>query len=89
MMSVVALVIYVRIPELRLLYPYPSVLLLLLCPPFFHWITRLWFKANRGQVPQVPVVLALIDRTSYIAGIPPARVLYAAAMVSRLPQLTE
>jgi 4-hydroxybenzoate polyprenyltransferase len=79
MISVLVLVLYVMSPEVRLLYRHPSVLLLL-CPLFLYWITRLWFKANRGEVPQDPVVFALTDRTSYIAGIFAAAVLYAATV---------
>ena len=79
MISVLVLVLYVMSPEVRLLYRHPTVLLLL-CPLFLYWITRLWFKANRGEVPQDPVVFALTDRTSYIAGILAMAVLYAATI---------
>lgn len=79
MISVLVLVLYVMSPEVRILYRNPA-LLLLLCPLFLYWITRLWFKANRGEVPQDPVVFALTDRTSYIAGILAALVLYAATI---------
>jgi hypothetical protein len=67
MISVLVLVLYVMSPEVRLLYRHPAILLLL-CPLFLYWITRLWFKANRGEVPQDPVVFALTDRTSYDRG---------------------
>ena len=77
MISVLVLVLYVMSPEVRLLYRHPT-LLLLLCPLFLYWITRIWFKANRGEVPQDPVVFALTDRTSYIAGIVAGAVLYLA-----------
>ncbi|MDQ2868933.1 MAG: UbiA family prenyltransferase [Verrucomicrobiota bacterium] len=79
MISVLVLVLYVMSPEVRLLYLHPTVLLLL-CPLFLYWITRLWFKANRGEVPQDPVVFALTDRTSYIAGILALIVVYAATI---------
>ncbi len=79
MISVLVLVLYVMSPEVRLLYRHPTVLLLL-CPLFLYWITRLWFKANRGEVPQDPVVFALTDRTSYIAGILAAVVIYTATI---------
>ncbi len=75
MISVLVLVLYVMSPEVRLLYRHPTILLLL-CPLFLYWITRLWFKANRGEVPQDPVVFALTDRTSYIAGILALAVVY-------------
>lgn len=79
LISVLVLVLYVMSPEVRLLYAQPR-LLLLLCPLFLYWITRLWFKAHRGEVPEDPVVFAITDRTSYIAGILAAGVLYAATV---------
>ena len=79
MISVLVLVLYVMSPDVRLLYRHPTILLLL-CPLFLYWITRLWFKANRGEVPEDPVVFALTDRTSYIAGILSAGVLYVATL---------
>lgn len=77
MISVLVLVLYVMSPDVRLLYRHPTALLLL-CPLFLYWITRLWFKANRGEVPQDPVVFALTDRTSYLAGILALSVVYCA-----------
>jgi 4-hydroxybenzoate polyprenyltransferase len=79
LISVLVLVLYVMSPEVRLLYAQPR-LLLLLCPLFLYWITRLWFKAHRGEVPEDPVVFATTDRTSYFAGILAALVLYAATV---------
>ncbi len=79
LISVLVLLLYVMSPEVRILYLHPTVLLLL-CPLFLYWITRLWFKANRGEVPQDPVVFALTDRTSYIAGLLAVFVLYAATI---------
>jgi len=79
LISVLVLVLYVMSPEVRILYRNPTILLLL-CPLFLYWITRLWFKANRGEVPQDPVVFALTDRTSYIAGVLAALVIYAATI---------
>ncbi len=79
LISVLVLVLYVMSPEVRLLYRHPTILLLL-CPLFLYWITRLWFKANRGEVPQDPVVFALTDRTSYIAGILAMAVVYGATV---------
>ena len=79
LISVLVLVLYVMSPEVRILYRHPTILLLL-CPLFLYWITRLWFKANRGEMPQDPVVFALTDRTSYITGVLAALVLYAATV---------
>jgi len=79
LISVLVLVLYVMSPDVRMLYHRPA-LLLLLCPLFLYWITRIWIKARRGEVPEDPVVWALRDRTSYIAGILAALVLYAATV---------
>ncbi len=79
LISVLVLILYVMSPEVRILYRHP-VILLLLCPLFLYWMTRVWFKAQRGEVPEDPVVFALTDRTSYIAGVLAALVLYAATM---------
>jgi 4-hydroxybenzoate polyprenyltransferase len=79
LISVLVLVLYIMSPEVRLLYQRPEILLLL-CPLFLYWITRIWFKARRGEVPEDPVVFALQDRTSYIAGVLAALVLYAATI---------
>lgn len=79
LISVLVLVLYVMSPEVRIIYLQP-VILLLLCPLFLYWITRLWLKAHRGEVPQDPVVFALTDRTSYIAGVLAILVLYLATI---------
>ena len=79
LISVLVLVLYVMSPDVRMLYHRPA-LLLLLCPLFLYWITRIWIKARRGEVPEDPVVFALRDRTSYMTGILAALVLYAATI---------
>ena len=79
LISVLVLVLYVMSPDVQMLYHRPA-LLLLLCPLFLYWITRIWVKARRGEVPEDPVVWALQDRTSYIAGILAALVLYLATI---------
>lgn len=79
MISGLVLVLYAMSPEVKVLYHRPA-LLLLLCPLLLYWITRLWLKAHRGEVPQDPVVFALTDRTSYIAGALAAAVLYVATI---------
>jgi 4-hydroxybenzoate polyprenyltransferase len=79
MISVLVIVLYVMSPEVRILYHRPTILLLL-CPLFLYWITRISFKAHRGEVPEDPVVFALTDATSYIAGFLAALVLYAATI---------
>lgn len=79
LISVLVFVLYIMSPEVRILYRRPAVLLLL-CPLFLYWITRIWFKAQRGEVPQDPVVFALTDPTSYLAGLWAVLVLSAATI---------
>jgi hypothetical protein len=66
-------------PDVRVLYRRPAILLLL-CPLFLYWITRIWFKAKRGEIPEDPVVFALTDPTSYLAGLWAMLVLFAATV---------
>ena len=41
----------------------------LLCPLILYWITRVWFLAQRQQLVDDPVVFALRDNISRLAGI--------------------
>ena len=40
-----------------------------LCPVILYWIMRVWFMAQRGHLHHDPVVFALSDRNSLIAGL--------------------
>jgi 4-hydroxybenzoate polyprenyltransferase/phosphoserine phosphatase len=55
-------------PDVARLYRHPSVLNLL-CPLLLYWITRVWFLAQRQQLVDDPVVFALRDRISRLAGV--------------------
>ena len=67
-MSVLVLALYVNSDQVRLLYHRPM-LLLLMCPLFLFWISRVWMVANRGRMSDDPVVYAMRDRTSYGVGL--------------------
>ncbi len=41
-------------------------LLWLLCPLLLYWISAVWLKAHRGQLPDDPLVFAMKDRASQI-----------------------
>jgi len=45
-----------------------------------YWISRIWFLANRRELPGDPVVFALRDRHSLALGIMSAAALAAAAL---------
>lgn len=64
--AVVVFGLFLAAPNTRMHYASPDVLwigaIVLL-----YWISRIWIKASRGEVPDDPVVFALRDRSSRIA----------------------
>ena len=66
-MAVLVLALYINSSEVAALYENP-VMLWLVCPVVLFWITRLWFLAKRRQLHEDPVIFALTDRTSLVAG---------------------
>lgn len=76
-LCVLLLCLYVSSPDVLKLYSRPS-LLWLLCPVLLYWISRVWFLAHRRQLPHDPVVFALRDRISYLAGVIVALILAVA-----------
>lgn len=65
--AVVILCLYLRSPEVNVLYGNPSQLLWL-CPLVLYWLTRIWLLAGRGQLDVDPVLFAVRDRTSWVLG---------------------
>jgi 4-hydroxybenzoate polyprenyltransferase len=65
--AVLVLALYVNGDQMKALYtnPWP---LWLLCPLTMYWISRVWFKAMRGELPDDPIVFALKDRVSLCLG---------------------
>lgn len=76
-LSVLVLALYVNSPEVRALYSRPH-LLWLMCPVFLYWISRVWLLAHRGEMDEDPVIFALEDKMSYLAGAAAAAVMLAA-----------
>jgi 4-hydroxybenzoate polyprenyltransferase len=76
-MAVVILALYINAPEVTALYSRPQALWAL-CPLLLFWVTRLWFRASRKLLHDDPVVEALRDPVSYVAGLIGAMVLFAA-----------
>ncbi|MBI4544074.1 MAG: UbiA family prenyltransferase [Gemmatimonadetes bacterium] len=66
-LAVLVLALYINSNEVGALYRHPQVLWLV-GPCLLYWITRLWFLAHRGELPDDPVVFALEDRVSYVIG---------------------
>jgi 4-hydroxybenzoate polyprenyltransferase len=66
-MSVLVMALYVNSTEVKVLYIYPIVLLLI-CPVLLYWISYVWLRAHRGTMHDDPIVFALKDRASYAVG---------------------
>ena len=66
--AVVIFSLYVHSPDLAPLYPNPRPLLLM-APIVAFWLSRVWFKANRGELYEDPVTLALRDPVSYVVAV--------------------
>jgi len=67
LICVLVAALYVDSEPARRLYAIPEALWLI-CPLLLYWVSRLWFKTHRGQVPDDPVVFALRDRISLLIG---------------------
>jgi len=46
-----------------------SELLWIATPILLYWITRIWFLARRRALHQDPIIFAIKDRISYLAGL--------------------
>lgn len=62
--SVLVLCLYVSSDAVTRLYRTPE-LVWAVSPVMLYWITRVWFLARRGKIPDDPVLFAASDRTSY------------------------
>lgn len=66
-LAILVLVIYVTSEEVRILYRHPEILLLM-APVMLYWVGRIWTLAHRGHIHDDPVIFALHDKVSYVAG---------------------
>ena len=41
----------------------------MVCLCLLYWISRVWFLAHRGHMPEDPVIFALNDRVSQLVGV--------------------
>jgi 4-hydroxybenzoate polyprenyltransferase len=67
-LSVLVLALYINSPEVAALYHRPK-MIWLLCVLVLYWISRVWMKAQRGEMHDDPVVFALRDRLSLAVGL--------------------
>lgn len=67
-MAVLVFCLYMNSPQVQALYAQPQALWGI-APVLLYWITRIWFLAGRNQLHDDPVVFAIRDRISYLAGI--------------------
>jgi 4-hydroxybenzoate polyprenyltransferase/phosphoserine phosphatase len=65
---VLVLALYIDSQPAEQLYRVPEALWLV-CPLLLYWVSRLWFKAHRGQMHEDPVVFAITDWVSLVIGI--------------------
>ena len=67
--SVLVLSLYIYDPTTTQRYLQPQALWVL-SPLFLYWVTRVWLKANRGELHDDPIVFAIKDRISrYVVAI--------------------
>ena len=67
-LSVLVLALYINTPDIEALYHRPK-LIWMLCILMLYWISRVWMKAQRGEMNDDPVVFALKDRMSLTVGL--------------------
>ncbi len=67
-MSVLVLALYINSPAIESLYRHPKIIWLL-CVLMLYWVSRVWMKAQRGEMHDDPVVFALKDRVSLGVGL--------------------
>jgi 4-hydroxybenzoate polyprenyltransferase len=66
--SIVVFTLYINNPDVRNLYHHPQ-RLWLLTPLLIWWMSRVWLRASRGEMHEDPVIFALTDRASLLAGV--------------------
>ena len=66
--SVTSFSLYISSPDVDRLYQRPE-LLWLICPILLYWLGRVFVRAHRRIIDEDPVVFALKDRISYLAGV--------------------
>jgi 4-hydroxybenzoate polyprenyltransferase len=76
--AVLVLALYATGQDVTRLYQHPE-LTLLLCPLLLYWLSRMWVLTMRGRMHDDPIVFALRDRVSWLAGVLAAFVIWLAS----------
>ena len=76
--SILVLCLFVSSDDVSRLYRTPQ-LLWLLSPVMLYWVSRIWFLARRGELDADPVLFAIRDSSSYLAGAIMLAIVVAAA----------
>jgi 4-hydroxybenzoate polyprenyltransferase len=76
--AVLVLALYATGQDVTRLYHHPE-RTLLLCPLLLYWLSRIWFLTMRGHMHDDPIVFALRDRVSWLAGVVAAAVVWLAS----------
>ena len=66
-LSVLIFALYLNESKILMQYSSPQ-WLWLITPVLLYWISRVWLLANRRQISEDPVLFAVKDRVSYLAG---------------------
>ncbi|MFQ5563768.1 MAG: UbiA family prenyltransferase [Parvularculaceae bacterium] len=78
-MSVLILALYITSPAVVVLYERPQALWIV-CFVMIYWLSRVWVLAHRSFMPDDPIVFALKDRVSWMAGAVCGAAVLAAAL---------
>ena len=78
-LSILVLALYTNSREVATLYHRPAILWLIGLV-LLYWVTRMWFKASRGLMPDDPIAFAVRDPMSYALGLFVAVILVVAAL---------
>jgi len=78
--SILVLALYLRSPEVRILYKRPEILMGLF-PLVLFWLMRVWMKAGRGELHDDPIIFALKDRLTWLLGAVGLLILWSSAVL--------
>ena len=77
-LSVLVLALYINSSKIDEYYSHPMTIWLLI-PILLYWISRIWFKAGRGEVHDDPLVFTMKDRTTQKLAVISAIILFLAS----------
>ncbi len=66
-LSVMVLALYIQDTATITLYSHPK-MIWFACPILLYWISRIWILTHRGEMNEDPVLFAIKDKISWIAG---------------------